>query len=477
MLSFLKRNKVLISAAILAALALRVFFVVKLKLIDGDTFVYGDIAKNWLTHGIFGVTSDTGVDPTYIRLPGYPGFLAAIWRIVGVEHYNAVLIAQIFVDLGTCFVVADLARRTVSDRAAKIALWMAALCPFIAVYTAAPLSETLAVFFTALALDFAVAGLDDLASGQIRNWIGCGFALAGGILLRPDGGILLGAIGLYLLYRIAVPNRDGQAPASSRTSALLAGIVVATLALSALVPWTVRNWREFREFQPLAPRYANEPGEPINEGFQRWTKTWIADYISVVEVYWCLPGQKLDANLLPNRAFDSPQERDQTEQIFSAYNDSFEWTPELDAQLGKIADARVALSPLRYYVVLPAVRIADMWFRPRTDLLRTNDRWWEFRDDPRGTFWASVVMLINLFFVGAALWAVIRKRQVRWAGLLILFVLLRSGFLGTLENPETRYTLECYPVVLVFAAAALAGSRKQETQKSGEIQARIALSV
>jgi hypothetical protein len=34
-----------------------------------------------------------------------------------------------------------------------------------------------------------------------------------------------------------------------------------------------------------------------------------------------------------------------------------------------------------------------------------------------------------------------------------LFLLLRSLFLGTLENPEPRYTLECYPVVILAAAA------------------------
>jgi hypothetical protein len=28
-------------------------------------------------------------------------------------------------------------------------------------------------------------------------------------------------------------------------------------------------------------------------------------------------------------------------------------------------------------------------------------------------------------------------------------------FLGTLENPEPRYTLECYPAVIVMAAAFL----------------------
>jgi len=37
---------------------------------------------------------------------------------------------------------------------------------------------------------------------------------------------------------------------------------------------------------------------------------------------------------------------------------------------------------------------------------------------------------------------------------LLIFVVLRSLFLSTLENPEPRYTLECYPVVIVLAAAA-----------------------
>lgn len=51
------------------------------------------------------------------------------------------------------------------------------------------------------------------------------------------------------------------------------------------------------------------------------------------------------------------------------------------------------------------------------------------------------------------------RRVVRWPGLLVGFLLLRSAFMGTLENPEPRYTLECYPVVIVRAAAFLARGR------------------
>jgi hypothetical protein len=65
----------------------------------------------------------------------------------------------------------------------------------------------------------------------------------------------------------------------------------------------------------------------------------------------------------------------------------------------------------------------------------------------------------SLLYVFAAVAGWMRCRKAEWLGLLILFVVLRSLFLGSLENPEPRYTLEMYPIVIVLAAAALAGNR------------------
>jgi hypothetical protein len=48
-------------------------------------------------------------------------------------------------------------------------------------------------------------------------------------------------------------------------------------------------------------------------------------------------------------------------------------------------------------------------------------------------------------------------------GLLLLFVILRSAFLGTLENPEPRYTLEMYPIAIVLAAAGVARRDREKT--------------
>jgi len=187
-----------------AALALRLVFILRFPGVTTDSFVYGDIAKNWLQQGIYGLSGTLEVSPTYIRLPGYPAFLAWVFAIFGMEHYQAVLLLQMFIDVGTCFVIADIARRTISTRAAKAAFLLSTLCPFLATYAAAALTETLEIFFTSVALDCAVVGLQslDADSPQTTPWIGCGAAVAAAILLRPDGGLLLVAIALYRAWQV-----------------------------------------------------------------------------------------------------------------------------------------------------------------------------------------------------------------------------------------------------------------------------------
>src|SRR5207248_7377394 len=121
--------------------------------------IYGELAKNWLWHHVYGLSTPNGPVPTYIRLPGYPAFLAALWAVFGVEQFNAARLAQIAIDVATCFVISDLARRTIGSTAARRAFALAGLCPFLANYTAVPLTETPAIFLAAAALDFAIAGL------------------------------------------------------------------------------------------------------------------------------------------------------------------------------------------------------------------------------------------------------------------------------------------------------------------------------
>jgi 4-amino-4-deoxy-L-arabinose transferase-like glycosyltransferase len=462
-------------AAILAGLALRLAFLLHFPGVVDDSRLYADIAMNWLQHGVYGITNSGQVMPTFSRLPGYPAFLAAVFTIFGWSNFRAVLLVQVLFDLATCFLIADIARRLFSDRSAKAAFMLAALCPFLANYSAAVLTETLEIFFTVLALDLAVCGLAGLRQEtapptmpKLAPWFGCGLSTGACILLRPDGGILLAAVGAYLFWLVmgALRGKGRDTGSAPRLLPILrAGIILLVSALAPLVPWTLRNLHTLHRFQPLAPRYANDSDELVMAGFNRWTKTWMADYTSVQEIYWGVPGSAMDVTRLPRRAFDSDQQRQETEQLLADYNQDHEVTPELDARFAALAATRIHAAPIRFYVWLPALRIADMWLRPRTELLPSDPRWWEFNDDGAWLTVSIVFGLLNLAYVGAAAAGLWRGRESYGIGLFVLFLLLRSLFLGTLENPEPRYTLECFPVIILGAASLFNWQTNRQTNR------------
>jgi 4-amino-4-deoxy-L-arabinose transferase-like glycosyltransferase len=468
-LELVRRNSRFFLVASLAALALRLFFVFRFPAVVDDSRLYADIGRNWLQHGIYGISNSAQIMPTFSRLPGYPGFLAAVFAIFGPNNFRAVLLVQVLFDLGTCLIVADIARRMFSERASKAAFLLAALCPFLANYAGAALTETLEIFFTALALDLALYGL-----GFLRNeiqppsgwkiWLGCGLSIGACILLRPDGGILFAAINGYLfllLIKRLMTNRVAGSDSPLRARPVFrAGVILTIATFAPLVPWTLRNLHTMHRFQPLAPRYANDADENVVPGFNRWTKTWMAEYTSVQEIYWKLPEETIDITQLPDRAFDSPEQRQQTEHLFAEYNRDHDILGDLDARFAALAAERIRSAPLRYYVWLPALRIADMWLRPRIELLPSDPRWWEFDDE---VVWLAVSIafgVINFAYVAAFAAGLLRSREVAGIGLFVLFVLLRALFLGSLENPEPRYTLECYPVVIVLAASLFSAISK-----------------
>src|SRR4029077_17250561 len=280
----------------------------------------------------------------------------------------------------------------------KAAFLLTALCPFLAQYSAAAMAETLEIFFTALAMDLAVIGLNNLEQGSTRPWFACGVSVAACILLRPDGGLLLLAIGFYLGILVVRAWRAGRSP----LQLLRAGIVVGACALAPLAVWGLRNWRTLHRVEFLAPRYANEEDEFVPNGFNRWTRTWIADYASTEAIDWNVPGDTIDPSNLPARAFDTWQQREKTLALIAQYNQTLRVTPEVDAAFAALTEERIRTHPLRYYVWLPALKIADMWLRPRTELLPPDSRWYDFTDDPQWIVLSVSLGLLNLLYVIAA---------------------------------------------------------------------------
>jgi hypothetical protein len=185
-------------------------------------------------------------------------------------------------------------------------------------------------------------------------------------------------------------------------------------------------------------------------------KTWIVDYVSVEEIYWRVPGEKIEIDHLPQRAFDSQRQYETTEELFADYNVQSDIDPELDARFQAVARDREVNNPFRYYVWLPALRVTSMWMRPRSELLPVEARWWEISAHPTESALAILWGGLNLGYLLAALRGWLRLRLGLGGALLVGFMVIRSVFLASLENPEPRYMLECFPAVIVLAAGALA---------------------
>jgi hypothetical protein len=186
----------------------------------------------------------------------------------------------------------------------------------------------------------------------------------------------------------------------------------------------------------------------------------------VAEIYWHADGEPIDAGLLPQRAFDSREEYDLTRVLIAQYNQELVVDPQLDGQFQTLAANRVNYNPFRYFAWLPTLRVGDMWLRPRTELLPVENRWWEFSQHRGQSTVALAWAALNLLYLLAAMRGWLRWRLGMAGFMLVSFVLLRSAFLGTLENPEPRYVLECFPAVLALAGGAFVRSADSEKASS-----------
>jgi hypothetical protein len=457
--SILSAAMAIVAGALLRAWMLRKFFEV-----SGDSQLYGGMAKNLLLHGRYALTDGAGMlHSTLIRLPGYPLSLAACFRLFGMENYFAASCIQILLDLTGCVLLAQFAWHIspppFRTRSAQATLWLAVLCPFTAIYSTEPLTETPTLFAIALALWALVRYQETFEWGSALAFT---LAVTFGALLRPDGALVGAAFWMPMLfaplYRDRMPGRstDGRLDTSLVASRrhITKVFVCLLLALAPFSLWTLRNWQVFHVFQPLAPRYATDPGEDTWPGWQRWVKTWCLDFVSTYQIYWDMPGGPLDIKQLPGRAIDSPAQYNETAKLLADYEaNGEEMSPALDTRFSQLADERIAAHPLRSHILLPLGRMADMWVRPRVENLPIDLDWWEYKHHHVETRFSWFYAGLNAFYLLLGLAGLmLRPRLWPW---MLLYIALRSALLCTIEAPEARYTLECFPMLFALGGVAL----------------------
>ena len=456
--------------ALFAGLALRLYFIWRFPFYSGDTVYYEELARNWLYHGIYGFYWHGQLLPSDARGPGYPAFLAGIYSLAGAGRM-AVMLAQAIVDLATCVLAAGIAAKlaggaseTDRGRVAPAALWLTALCPFTANYTAVPLTEVLAVFFTTLALLIflmpARMEVDRIASNRdvfraVKTWFAGGLAVGLGTLVRPETPLLLVVMGsaLWISYRC---------PMNWKKLTLATLWMVAGMLLP-LSPWAGRNALSVGRVQFLAPRYAETYGDILPTGFYTWTKTWMFRFRDAYLFTWKLPTQPIDVRDLPSYAVDSPEELSRVASLLDQYNRTRGMTRSLDLQFAELARERSRHHPIRTYVWIPVERTASMWFTPRTTLLPFSGRFWPLAESyhysPAGFKVTLAFALLNVLYVVIFLASVWFCRTNPGVLLIITFIVVRTAFLTQLQTCEPRYVLECFPALLAVGAQLFRSSR------------------
>jgi Dolichyl-phosphate-mannose-protein mannosyltransferase len=478
MVSITHNTKMRVNAglAVLAGLALRVFFVLKFPVTDsGDAPFYIELAWNWLKHGVYGFPVNGQLTPVDMRVPGYSAFLATVFALAG-NSPRAVMLAQAVLDLATCFLIALIAARLAPEisrrRVALAGLWLAALCPFTANYAAVALTETLTIFLTALAIlilletdlgeKISVFRDRRLASWLLNPWFMAGLVVGFGTLVRPETPLLLFAAGLVLAIKRWRPV--------DWLKLLRAGLLLGVGMILPLVPWAARNWRTLHDVQFLAPRYSELPGEYTPLGFNAWTNTWLWHFRDVYLTQWKLNVEEISIDDIPVSAFDSPAERERVSDLLDQHNEELTMGPQLDQQFREIARERTRRRPLRTYVKIPFLRALTLWFTPRIELLPYSGRLWPMRvewEDDRPDFLVTLgLVMVNFIYLALALTGAWRARRRPGAAFLIAFIIIRTAFFTKfVETPEPRYVLECFPAVIALAAQVFT-ARSHATRNS-----------
>jgi len=445
--------------AVLTGLGLRLFFVLKFPATDsGDSPFYLDLAWNWLKNGIYGFSVNGRLTPVDMRVPGYPAFLAAVFAFAG-KSPRAAMMAQAVVDVAGCFLIALIAARLAPEssrrRVTLAALWLTALCPFTANYSAAVLTEVLVTFLTGLAIlvllqtDLGVGSDIDRTPFFLNPWFLGGIIVGFGTLVRPETPLLLVAAAVVLGAKWWRP-RDWM-------KLLRAGVLLGAGLFLPLLPWAARNWSTLHEVRLLAPRYSELPGEYTPLGFISWTNTWLWRVRDVYQVSWKLEAEEIPLDIIPSRAFDSPAEKERVADLFEQYNETLTMSPELDARFRQLARERTRQHPLRTYVTIPLLRAFTLWFSPRIELLPYSGALFpvgeEWRDDRRDFVVTLTLVVVNaIYLILAAAGAWLARRRPGWA-FLIAFILVRTAFVVYfVDTPEPRYVLECFPAVIALAA-------------------------
>lgn len=170
----------------------------------------------------------------FFRPPGYPLFLAALYKI-SAQNYLLVKIIQALMGALTCYFIMKICQKIFDRKTGYIAFILAIINPFLISFTGLLLSETLFTFlFIASMLTLVLFDRTNLK----RYLVSSALLLALSALTRPIAVLFVPFLFIYLFFR---SNKDPFSRVKDPA-------IFAICFICIIMPWTVRNYLVYREF-------------------------------------------------------------------------------------------------------------------------------------------------------------------------------------------------------------------------------------
>jgi 4-amino-4-deoxy-L-arabinose transferase-like glycosyltransferase len=442
---------------------------------DDDGPFYENLARNVLERGVYSASEKPPYKPTFVRMPGYPLFIAGVYALCGRGNDWAIRVGQTLVHTGTVALLALLAWLWEPEPdcrwwSAVAAFGLAAVCPFMVIYAGCILTETLTMCLLAAMMVCATLAWRRQGLAGASWWALAGLLGGLGVLQRPDFGLFAAALGLTLLvgatwsaWRL---ERAGRRAVLQR--ALVCGAVFSAGFILAVSPWIVRNALVFGQPHLLPPVDCNEPGEFSPQGYIAWFGTWADDESELDRFFWTIgPDQPMNFAELPAQAFDNPDERRRVDKLFAVYNSHAApvmMTPAIDLGFAQLAEERNSRAPWRSRLWLPLRRGINLWFGTHAQYYPFEGNLFPIHqkdDEPDYFAWRLVFTVLTSVYTMLGVWGAWLLWRAggagwRWLCLLALVAGLRLALLVQLAHTEARYVVEFFPFLCVLGGIAVA---------------------
>lgn len=424
-----------------------------------DGYQYDSLAWNWVQGYGFALNHESAFEfdkcppcqPTILRTPGYPLFLAFFFKFFG-RNYMIVKYVQAVLDILTCWFVYQLSRLVSNNqKMARLAFVIAALLPFTAVWVTDISSETLATFLSTLAVLLVLRAAD---SPGWRATAGAGIVTGLAILVRPG----------FALLPLVLLTAYWLRPGLNWPQALKKSFYFGLLVILTLTPWLLRNYLTFQQLV-LAQMY-QYPEQRYIQGYQKWYLSWIRDGQWTQEAQWnyIIYPQTISDPPFPDYAYTSAEEKAIVETLMAEVKQGHGFSQAIDDQFAALAAVKSRQAPLRYYIILPFWRMIRGWVNTGTasinwDAIKGPLSADSLRSQPfilalRVTLLVMQSLLLPLALLGfwflRAHW-----RTIVPVGLAICYHTLIMVYIGYGIQP--RYLVYGLPSTVLFVAAALIG--------------------